>query len=150
LRNTYLENNLCVRGRLSMCGVPVDLGCVDIPAYLMASREDHIVPWHTAWQNTRLLPGEKTFVLAASGHIAGVINPASKNKRHFWSGELGVETADAWLAGAERHAGSWWTHWIEWLGERSDVRIGAPATTGSAAYPIIEPAPGRYVRDRCD
>ena len=150
LRNTYLENNLCVPGRLSMCGVPVDLGRVDVPCYLMASREDHIVPWRTAWQNTRLLAGEKVFVLAASGHIAGVINPASKNKRHYWTGALGAADADNWLESAGRHAGSWWTHWIDWLDGRSDVQVAAPAAAGSAAYPVIEPAPGRYVRQRCD
>ncbi len=150
VRNTYLENNLRVPGRLTMCGVPIDLGCVDVPAYLMASREDHIVPWHTAWQNTRLLGGEHCFVLAASGHIAGVINPASKNKRHFWIGASAAASADAWLDGAERHPGSWWTHWIEWLGARCDVSVAAPAAGGSAAYPVIEAAPGRYVRQRCD
>jgi polyhydroxyalkanoate synthase subunit PhaC len=151
LRNTYLENNLRVPGKLSMCGVPVDLGCIDVPAYLMASREDHIVPWHTAWQNTRLLHGDNTFVLAASGHIAGVINPASKNKRNFWTGGPALaEAADAWLEGASRQPGSWWTHWIDWLAARSEVRVPAPAAAGSAAYPVIEPAPGRYVRERCD
>ena len=150
LRNTYLENNLCVPGRLTMCGVPVDLGRVDVPAYLMASREDHIVPWHTAWQNTRLLAGQNEFVLAASGHIAGVINPASQNKRHYWTGGPGGTDADAWLAGAARHPGSWWTHWSGWLAERSDVQIPAPASPGNAAYPALEPAPGRYVRQRCD
>ena len=123
---------------------------LDVPVYLMASREDHIVPWKTAWQNTRLLPGPKTFVLAASGHIAGVVNPASKNKRHFWTADVAAVTPDVWLDGAARHAGSWWTHWIEWLDTHADVRVAAPPAAGSAAYPAIEPAPGRYVRQRCD
>lgn len=150
LRNTYLENNLCVPGRLTMCGVPVDLARADLPVYLMASREDHIVPWHTAWQNTRLLPGDKTFVLAASGHIAGVINPAAKNKRHYWSGDPGADSAEHWLAAAERHPGSWWTHWNAWLESRPGEKVGAPAAPGNPSYPVIEPAPGRYVRQRCD
>ena len=149
VRNTYLENNLRVPGRLTMCGVPVDLGSVDVPAYLMASREDHIVPWRTAWQNTQLLGGEHTFVLAASGHIAGVINPASKNKRHFWTGAAAA-SADGWLEGAERRPGSWWTHWMTWLDARCDISVTAPAAAGNAEYPVIEPAPGRYVRQRCD
>jgi polyhydroxyalkanoate synthase len=149
VRNTYLENNLRVPGRLTMCGVPVDLGSVDVPAYLMASREDHIVPWRTAWQNTQLLGGEHTFVLAASGHIAGVINPASKNKRHFWTGAAAA-AADGWLDGAERRPGSWWTHWMDWLDARCDISVTAPAAAGNAEYPVIEPAPGRYVRQRCD
>jgi polyhydroxyalkanoate synthase len=150
VRNTYLENNLRIPGKLTMCGVPVDLGCVDLPVYLMASREDHIVPWRTAWQNTVLLPGDKTFVLAASGHIAGVVNPASKNKRNYWTGELGAENADAWLAEAERLPGSWWTHWMEWLDARCDVSVPGRTSLGSPDYPVIEPAPGRYVRQRCD
>jgi polyhydroxyalkanoate synthase len=150
VRNTYLENNLRIPGRLTMCGVPVDLGVVDVPVYLMASREDHIVPWRTAWQNTVLLPGDKTFVLAASGHIAGVVNPASKNKRNYWTGDLNTTDADAWLETAERRPGSWWTHWLDWLDARCDVSVAAPAGAGSAAYPVIEAAPGRYVRARCD
>ncbi len=150
VRNTYLENNLCVPGRLSMCGVPVDLSRLDLPVYVMASREDHIVPWRTAWQNTRLLGGENSFVLAASGHIAGVINPASKNKRHYWTGGPAADNADAWLDAAERHPGSWWTHWTHWLGARGGARIAVPQAPGSAAYPPLEAAPGRYVRERCD
>ena len=150
LRHTYLENNLRVPGRLTMCGVPVDLGRVDVPAYVMASREDHIVPWHTAWLNTRLLGGESAFVLAASGHIAGVINPAGQNRRHYWAGGPAGTDAEGWLAGAERHPGSWWTHWAAWLAGRSDVQVPAPTAPGSAAFPPREPAPGRYVRERCE
>jgi len=150
VRNTYLENNLCVPGRLSMCGVPVDLSRLDLPVYVMASREDHIVPWRTAWQNTRLLGGENSFVLAASGHIAGVINPASKNKRHYWTGRSAADNADVWLDAAERHPGSWWTHWTHWLGARAGARITAPQATGSATHPPLEAAPGRYVRQRDD
>jgi polyhydroxyalkanoate synthase len=150
VRNTYLENNLCVPGRLTMCGVPVDLGRLNIPAYLMAAHEDHIVPWRTAWQNNRLLKGKNTFVLAASGHIAGVINPAAKNRRHYWSGADGAASADDWLNAAHRAAGSWWTHWARWLGRRGGGRIVAPVTPGSRRHRPLEPAPGRYVKQRCD
>jgi polyhydroxyalkanoate synthase len=150
VRNTYLENNLCVPGRLSMCGVPVDLSQADLPVYLMAAREDHIVPWHTAWLNTNLLPGDKTFVLAASGHIAGVINPPAKKKRNFWTAPVSAMGADAWLEDAEHRPGSWWPHWISWLATRAGAHVAAPAACGSAAYPPVEPAPGRYVRQRCD
>ena len=150
VRNTYLENNLRVPGRLSMCGVPLDLSQADLPVYLMAAREDHIVPWHTAWLNTTLLPGDKTFVLAASGHIAGVINPPVKKKRHFWSADVNGKTADEWLDGAERHPGSWWPHWITWLSSRAGPPVPAPADCGSTAHRPLEPAPGRYVRQRCD
>ena len=150
VRNTYLENNLCVAGRLTMCGVPVDLGRIDIPAYLMASQEDHIVPWRTAWENNRLLKGKNTFVLAASGHIAGVINPANKNRRHYWHSAESAASADHWLAAASREAGSWWTHWARWLGRRGGGRIAAPVIAGSTRHRPLEPAPGRYVRQRCD
>ena len=150
VRNTYLENNLCVAGRLTMCGVPVDLGRIDIPAYLMASQEDHIVPWRTAWENNRLLKGKNTFILAASGHIAGVINPATKNRRHYWHGAESAASADHWLAAASREAGSWWTHWARWLGRRGGGRIAAPVIAGSTIHRPLEPAPGRYVRQRCD
>jgi len=150
VRNTYLENNLREPCRLSMCSVPVDLSRVDLPVYLMAAREDHIVPWQTAWLNTTLLPGEKTFVLAASGHIAGVINPPENKKRHFWCADVGAKTADAWLDGAQRHPGSWWPHWISWLSGQAGGRVQAPDACGTSTYPPIEPAPGRYVRQRCD
>jgi polyhydroxyalkanoate synthase len=150
VRNTYLENNLRVPGRLTMCGVPLDLSLADLPVYLMAAREDHIVPWRTAWLNTGLLPGDKTFVLAASGHIAGVINPPGKKKRHFWSAPVAPVEADVWLDGAEQHPGSWWPHWNSWLSARAGSRAPAPAACGSAVYPPLEPAPGRYVRERCD
>ena len=150
VRNTYLENNLRVPGRLTMCGVPVDLSRADLPVYLMAAREDHIVPWRTAWLNTNLLPGEKTFVLAASGHIAGVINPPGKKKRHFWTAPVAPVEADVWLDGAEQHPGSWWPHWVSWLSARSGNRVPAPTACGSVVYPSLEPAPGRYVRQRCD
>src|SRR6185436_18763355 len=101
LRNTYLENNLRVPGKLTMCGVPVDLSRVTVPAYILASREDHIVPWKTAYQSTQLLGGEIKFVLAASGHIAGVINPAAKNRRNYWACDAIPPCAEDWLAAAE-------------------------------------------------
>ena len=150
IRNMYLENNMIVPGKLTMCGVPVDLSQIKIPAFILASREDHIVPWKTAFQSTRLLGGEIEFVLAASGHIAGVVNPASKNRRHYWLNPALTTAADDWLAGAGQQPGSWWNHWSGWLAERSGKYVPARTTPGSAKYPAIEPAPGRYVRQRCD
>jgi polyhydroxyalkanoate synthase len=150
VRNMYLENNLRVPGKLTMCGVPVDLSQAKIPAYVLASREDHIVPWKTAYQNTRLLGGDSEFVLAASGHIAGVVNPASKNKRHYWLNPALPASADDWLAGAQQQPGSWWNHWSGWLSERGGDPVPARAEPGSVKYPAIEPAPGRYVKQRCD
>lgn len=148
LRNMYLENNLRVPGRLKMLGVKVDLGKVDAPAYLMAAREDHIVPWQSAYLARNLLGGEATFVLGASGHIAGAINPASKNRRSFWTGAGQPAAPDEWLDGAVEHPGSWWLHWIEWLKKRGGKTIAARGRLGNATYQAIEPAPGRYVKEK--
>lgn len=148
LRNMYLENNLRVPGRLKMLGVKVDLGKVDVPAYLMAAREDHIVPWQSAYLVRKLLGGETTFVLGASGHIAGAINPASKNRRSYWTGEAPSADPDEWLDSAQEQPGSWWLHWIEWLKKRSGKQVAARGRLGSPTYEAIEPAPGRYVKEK--
>jgi polyhydroxyalkanoate synthase len=150
VRNMYLENNLRIPGKLTMCGVPVDLGRVDAPAYLLATREDHIVPWRTAYASTRLLRGKIEFVLGASGHIAGVVNPASKNRRSYWLNADLDPDPDRWLAEADSHAGSWWPHWSNWLATHGGGRIPARAQLGGSRYPEIEPAPGRYVKEKCD
>ncbi len=150
VRNMYLENNLRVPGKLTMCGVPVDLSRVKMPAYILATREDHIVPWKTAYQSTRLLGGDIEFVLAASGHIAGVVNPASKNRRHYRVNSALPAAADDWLAGARQQPGSWWSHWSGWLAKRSGTSVPARTQPGNTRYPALEPAPGRYVRQRCD
>lgn len=148
LRNTYLENNLRVPGKLKMLGQPLDLGRLDCPAYFVATREDHIVPWRTSFLGRRLLAGESTFVLGASGHIAGVVNPASKNKRSFWTNPAPAANSDEWLAGAAEHPGSWWPHWIDWLRQRSGPLVAARKKTGSREFPALAPAPGHYVKER--
>ncbi|MCB1886866.1 MAG: class I poly(R)-hydroxyalkanoic acid synthase [Rhodocyclaceae bacterium] len=146
LRNMYLENSLRVPGRLEMLGVKVDLGKVNVPAYLLATREDHIVPWQSAYLVRGLLGGESTFVLGASGHIAGAINPASKNKRSYWVSDSTATTAEEWLTTSEEKPGSWWTHWAEWAKSRSGKQVKARGRLGSTKYEPIEPAPGRYVK----
>jgi polyhydroxyalkanoate synthase len=148
VRNMYLENNLRVPNRLVMCGVPVDLGRIDVPAYLLATREDHIVPWKTAYAGGRLLGGAVEFVLGASGHIAGIVNPASRNRRSYWINPALDADPERWLAGARERPGSWWTHWSDWLARHGGERVPAPAAAGSAQYPPREPAPGRYVREK--
>ncbi|MDR2000920.1 MAG: class I poly(R)-hydroxyalkanoic acid synthase [Zoogloeaceae bacterium] len=148
LRNTYLENNLRVPGKLSMCGVKVDLGKVDMPVFMLATREDHIVPWRSSYLGRRLLGGETTFVLGASGHVAGVINPAAKNKRSHWINAATVADPDEWLAGAREVAGSWWLRWSAWLKQYSGGEAAARGRLGNKAYPPIEPAPGRYVKQK--
>ena len=148
MRNTYLTNSLRVPGKLEMLGDKIDLGKIDVPAYIMAAREDHLVLWNAAYLSRRILGGPSTFVLAASGHIAGSINPASKNRRSHWINDNSTShtTAEEWLAGAVERVGSWWPHWVEWLGQRSGNKTSAPNTPGNAKYPEIEPAPGRYVK----
>ena len=157
VRNTYLENKLRVPGALQNCGVGVDLGKVDRPAFIVATREDHIVPWRAAYRSVQLLGGDKRFVLGASGHIAGVINPPSGNKRSYWSTDASTafpEDPQAWFELAREERGSWWPLWSQWMEQFKGGKDGetreAPAQTGSAKYPAIEPAPGRYVKQKAN
>jgi polyhydroxyalkanoate synthase len=148
LRNTYLENNLVKPGRLTVCGEKVDLGKLSLPVYIYGSREDHIVPIGGAYASTQVLPGKKRFVMGASGHIAGVINPPAKNKRSHWiraDDNFPPSQAD-WLAGAKEYPGSWWTDWAKWLKSHAGKQIPAPKAYGKGKYKAIEPAPGRYVK----
>ena len=148
LRNTYLENNLVKPGKMTVCGEKVDLGRIDAPAYVYASREDHIVPWEGAYRNTQVLKGKTRFVLGASGHIAGVINPPAKGKRSHWIGATAALPANAqdWFGRAKEHPGSWWPDWVGWLNSHSGKQIAAPKAPGDRRYKVIEPAPGRYVK----
>ena len=151
LRNMYLENNLIQPGKLTVCGEKIDLGLIDIPVYIYGSREDHIVPINGAYASTQVLPGEKRFVMGASGHIAGVINPPAKNKRSHWTREDGElpDTLEAWMEGAQEHKGSWWTDWSNWLQAHAGKQIAAPKTYGKGVkFKVIEPAPGRYVKQK--
>ena len=153
LRNMYLENNLVKKNRLTVAGCPMNLASITVPTYAMGAREDHIVPWASAWKSLTHLGGEKRFVLGASGHIAGSINPASKNKRSYWvnesasSGDLGG-SAEAWLAGATEMPGSWWNDWALWLKRFQGEMIPAPVAPGGGRHNAIEPAPGSYVKVR--
>jgi polyhydroxyalkanoate synthase len=150
VRNTYLENRLCVPGAVENCGVPVDLSRVDRPAFILATREDHIVPWHAAYRTLRLFSGEMTFVLGASGHIAGVVNPPAAGKRSYWVATEYSRDPDEWLAGAKEERGSWWPLWAQWLERFKGEARQAPEKTGSAKYKAIEPAPGRYVKQKAN
>ena len=151
LRNFYLENNLVQPGKLTVCGEKLDLGQLTLPVYIYGPREDHIVPINAAYASTQVLPGKKRFVMGASGHIAGVINPPAKNKRSHWiraDGKLPA-TLEQWLEGATEHAGSWWTDWSHWLKAHAGKQIAAPKTYGKGAkFKAIEPAPGSYVKQK--
>ena len=147
LRNAYLENKLRVPGATMQCGQPVDFGAITIPAFVYASREDHIVPWQSAYASSQLLGGECTYVLGASGHIAGVINPPAKGKRNHWVGKLQPDP-QRWLEGAQSVPGSWWPAWMAWLSDHGGVKVASPKKLGSREHPVIEPAPGRYVKEK--
>jgi len=149
LRHMYIENALREPGQLAMCGTTADLRRLDMPAYIYASREDHIVPWTSAYLSRGLLGGETIFTMGASGHIAGVVNPPAKGKRSYWhNGETAVIDADAWLAGATEEKGSWWPHWVEWLKGFAGAQRAAPKQAGNQRYKPIEAAPGRYVKEK--
>ncbi len=162
LRNTYLENSLRVPGKLTVAGEQVDLSSIDVPTFIFGSREDHIVPWGAAYASTALLnpkkPQANRFIMGASGHIAGVINPASKKKRSYWSNDAkpakGAKakplSAEDWLSGATEHAGSWWPEWAQFLADNGGEDVKAPAKPGSRGYKAIEDAPGRYVKVRAE
>ena len=146
LRHTYLQNELKIPGRLTVCGVPVDIGAIQCPVFIYASREDHIVPWASAYMSTALFKGKRRFVLGASGHIAGVINPPAKGKRNYWTNDRLPTDAQAWFDGASEHPGSWWPEWSAWLAPLGGRLVAAPRAAGSRKYRVIEPAPGRYVK----
>ncbi len=150
LRHTYLDNALRQPGALTVCGVPLDLTKVNCPVFIYGSREDHIVPWQAAYKSTGVLAGskDKTFVLGASGHIAGVINPASKNKRSHWINSKLPAAADDWFKTATETPGSWWPVWSGWLGQHGGKQVPAPKAYGNRSHKVIEAAPGRYVKQK--
>lgn len=145
LKEMYLDNRLREPGALTMAGARIDLGRLAMPVYVYASRDDHIVPWRSAYRTTALVGGKSTFVLGASGHIAGVVNPPVPVKRNYWVNARLAADADAWLDQAQSVPGSWWPHWYKWLEPHAGARRAAPASGGSAAHPPLQPAPGTYV-----
>jgi polyhydroxyalkanoate synthase len=160
LRNMYLENKLREPGALTTAGSKVDLGAIDVPVFIYGSREDHIVPWEAAFKSLAILnPGKaknNRFLLGASGHIAGVINPASKGKRSYWTndarpkGKAKPLEPQAWFEGATEHKGSWWPEWSAFLTEHGGKDVKARSKLGNKQYAPIEAAPGRYVKVRAD
>lgn len=146
LEKIYIENGLRKPGHLTMDGVPIDIRKIKIPFYVLATKEDHIAPWRSIYPTTGLLDGETTFVLGGSGHIAGVINPPAKRPKYgYWTGSRHPEDPEAWLAGADKHEGSWWPHWAEWIESHSPGGKVAAYDPDKGALTPIEPAPGRYV-----
>jgi poly[(R)-3-hydroxyalkanoate] polymerase subunit PhaC len=147
-RNTYLENRIKEPGATTQCGERIDLSKVKVPLYVLASREDHIVPWQSAFRSKDLIGKNPRFVLAASGHVAGVINPPARNKRSYWvNHDLNCD-ASTWLEKSEEKPGSWWPDWDAWMKHYSSGTVHAPAEPGNANFHVIEPAPGRYVKQK--
>jgi polyhydroxyalkanoate synthase subunit PhaC len=144
LRNFYLDNKLKQPGSLTMLGEPVDLSLVTIDSYVYSSREDHIVPWKSAFASAELWGGDVEFVLGASGHIAGVVNPPVPQKRSYWTAPFPANSPEAWDAKAKEHAGSWWPHWYAWLAKRSGKKITARKHKVSK----LGAAPGAYVLEK--
>ncbi len=146
MRQLCLENRLAKHGELVIKGVPIDLRSLRQDVYAMGAQQDHIVPWQAAWRITQLVSGSAHFVLAGSGHVAGVVADP-KTARGYWTNEKPGQSADEWLEGATFHEGSWWFDWVEWLKMRSGEKV-APPLMGSQTYPPLIAAPGTYVLEK--
>lgn len=148
LRNMYLENKLATPGGISLGGTPIDLTRVDVPAYMISTREDHIAPWKATYAATQIYKGPIRFVLSASGHIAGVINPPSANKYCYWTNAQTPKDPDAWLAKATQHEGSWWPDWDAWVKKQAGKKTVPARIPGDGKLPALDDAPGTYVKIR--
>jgi polyhydroxyalkanoate synthase len=145
LRKMYIENKLIEPGGLTLAGQPIDITRIKTPTYMLSTREDHIAPWASTYAATQLYGGPVSFVLAASGHIAGVINPPDANKYSHWKNPKCPATAEAWLEGATEQEGSWWQDWDKWNARKSGKKIPA-RQPGDGKLAIIEAAPGSFAK----
>lgn len=150
LVDLYRDNRMVIPNSLSVCGTPLDLRKIRTPAYIQAGREDHIAPLASVWRLMDHLSGDNTFLLAGSGHIAGVVNPPAAGKYQYWTGDNGATTLAEFEASATETKGSWWPHWIGWIAARDDAKTPAKGSRipGKGAKKAIEDAPGRYVKTR--
>ncbi|MDP4604877.1 MAG: class I poly(R)-hydroxyalkanoic acid synthase [Erythrobacter sp.] len=150
LRDLYRDNKLVVPDALQADGTPIDLTKVATPSFVQAGREDHIAPAESVWRITRHFTGPMEFLLAGSGHIAGVVNPPAAGKYQYWVGDSAAPSLKEFVDSAAEHPGSWWPHWLEWLHHQSDARIPAKGkrAPGGKGDRVIEDAPGRYVKTR--
>jgi polyhydroxyalkanoate synthase len=150
LVDLYRDNRLVIPNSLSVMGTPIDLRKIETPAYIQAGREDHIAPLPSVWRLMDHLSGPKSFLLAGSGHIAGVVNPPAAGKYQYWTGDNDAATLDDFIAGATETKGSWWPHWIGWIAQQDDAKVAAKGARipGKGKKKPIEDAPGRYVKQR--
>ncbi len=147
LRHMYQRNDLVKPGALEICNTPIHVAKIKTPSYMLATREDHIAPWTSAYMASQIYDGKNVFTLADSGHVAGVINPPTKNKYCYWTSDKLPPKADQWFESAKQFAGSWWPHWASWQQQFTGGKIAA-RKVGSAKYKPIEPAPGAYAKVR--
>ncbi|MEQ8664311.1 MAG: class I poly(R)-hydroxyalkanoic acid synthase [Rhodospirillales bacterium] len=145
LRKMYIENKLKDPGGIELAGVPIDLGKIKTPTYMVSTREDHIAPWLSTYRGTQMFSGPVRFVLAASGHIAGVVNPPAKKKYCYWTNAKNNADPEAWLEGAKQHEGSWWPDWDKWVKKHSDGEVDAREPGKGGKLKALAPAPGTYV-----
>jgi polyhydroxyalkanoate synthase subunit PhaC len=145
LRNMYQENKLVVPGGISLCGVPIDLGKITVPSFLLSTKEDHIAPWKSTYAATQIYKGATTFCLAASGHIAGVVNPPGQGKYGHWHSAKHPKSPEDWLRGAKYENDSWWPAWEKWVARHSGGEVPA-RKPGDHKLTPIEDAPGSYVQ----
>jgi polyhydroxyalkanoate synthase len=147
LRKMYQENVLKDPGGVTLCGEPIDLSKIDIPVYMISTLEDHIAPWKATFAGTNLYSGSVRFVLSASGHIAGVVNPPAANKYCYWTNNRKTKNPDTWLKNATQHDGSWWVDWEKWVKPHAGDMVDA-RDPEKGPLKAIEPAPGQYVKTR--
>jgi polyhydroxyalkanoate synthase len=140
------SNNTLAEGNLTVLGLPVDLGSIELDTYVTGATSDHLTPWRGCYRTTQMIPGDSTFILSNAGHIASLVNPPGNAKAHYFAGPSPTENPDRWLDAAEQQSGTWWQHWAEWVSERAGEERKAPSALGSRRYPSIEAAPGSYVR----
>jgi poly[(R)-3-hydroxyalkanoate] polymerase subunit PhaC len=145
----YVDNALTVPGKLEVLGTPIDLSAVTCDAYAVGGLTDHIIPWTSAYRTVEVLGGRNEFVLASSGHIQAILSPPGSGKASYWTApprrRARAAGPNEWKEHAVQHVGSWWDHWLEWVGKRSGARRSAPTALGDKAHPPLEAAPGRYV-----
>jgi polyhydroxyalkanoate synthase len=147
LRRMYQENHLVEPGGITLGGVPIDLRKIAVPTFILSTKEDHIAPWKSTYAATQLYRGPVRFVLAASGHIAGVVNPPAAQKYHHWTSAKLADDADSWLEGAKQQPGSWWPEWARWIARHGGGKVPARQPGDGKLVPL-EDAPGSYVAVR--
>jgi polyhydroxyalkanoate synthase len=149
LKNMYLYNRLCKPGGITLGGVPIDLSAIDVPVYFISTEKDHICLWDSTYQGARLHSGDVRFVLGGSGHIAGIVNPPTKNKYAYWTNEVIADSPEEWKNGATENKGSWWVDWKEWIAPHRGEPVD-PRRPEDGPLPVIDDAPGDYVKKRLD